>query len=84
MKELLHLFALQFVYYFVVTWNFRVIAQAHYVSIAISDIGVAAVNFTLVRKIANAEGHMARIGYILGGACGSLLATFLTQKYYGQ
>ncbi len=83
MKDLLSFFLLQFLYYFVITWNLRVIAQAHYVSIAISDMGVAAVNFTLVKKVASAETHWARIGYILGGACGSLLATWITKQFYG-
>jgi hypothetical protein len=83
MKELANFFFLQFVYYFVITWNFRVIAQGHYLSIAISDMGIAAVNFTLVRKIASAESNMARAGYILGGAAGSLIATYLTKNIYG-
>ena len=83
MKELGKFFVLQFIYYFVITWNFRVIAQAHYFSIAVSDMCTAAVNFTLIRKIASADSRMARTGYILGGAAGSLLATFITQKLYG-
>lgn len=83
MKEFLRLFALQFVYYFAATWNFRVIAQAHYVSIAISDAGLAAVQFTLIQRIAKAESNLARAGYVLGGVTGSLLATFLTKVVYG-
>jgi len=82
-RQLLNLFCLQFVYYFVATWNLRVVAQAHFVSIAISDAGLAAVNFTLIQRISKAESNMARLGYVVGGVAGSLLATFLTKLVYG-
>lgn len=82
-KEFVRLFALQFVSYFAATWNFRVIAQAHYVSIAVSDAGLAAIQFTLIQRVAKTDNNLARAGYVLGGVSGSLLATFLTQVVYG-
>lgn len=81
--EFLRFFALQFLAYFVSCWNLRVIAQAHYGSIVLSDFVVAAVNFSLIREVAKAETLMARAGFVAGGALGSVLATWLTQRLYG-
>ena len=83
MKELVQFFGLQFVYYFVATWNFRVIAQAHYASILVSDVCMAAVSFTLIRRISKSESTPARAGFVLGGASGSLLAAWVTKMVYG-
>ena len=83
MKELVRFFGLQFVYYFVATWNFRVIAQAHYASILVSDVCLATVSFTLIQRISKSESNTARAGFVLGGASGSLLAAWITKTLYG-
>jgi len=83
MKDVYYLFPLQFLNYFVITWNYRVIAQSHYFSIAASDICIAALNFTIIRRVSKADGRLGQIGYALGGALGSLLATWATTKVYG-
>jgi hypothetical protein len=77
-------FVVQWLAYGLITWNWRMIAQARYGSIFFSDLLYAAVNFALIQKVAKAESRAAWAGYVLGGAVGSVLSTWLTKQVYGQ
>ncbi len=77
-------FAIQCLSYGVFCWNLRVVAQARYLSIFASDLCFAAISFTLIRKVAEAKSGWAQVGYILGGACGSLVSVWITRRLYGQ
>jgi hypothetical protein len=60
------------------------IAQGLYGSIFISDLFYAGVNFALIQKVAKAESRSAWMGYVLGGAVGSVFSTWITKQVYGQ
>jgi hypothetical protein len=77
-------FGAQCLAYGVITWNWRMIAQARYPSIFTSDLLYAAINFSLIQKVAKAESKAAWCGYVLGGAVGSVCAAWITKQVYGQ
>lgn len=70
--------------YAVITWNYRATAQARYAHMFISDMGCAFLGFVLIRKVAEAKSKAAMAGYVLGGACGSLLSAWLSKIVFGQ
>lgn len=77
-------FGVQCLAFGLITWNWRMIAQGRYRSIFVSDLFYSAVNFALIQKVARADSEAAWAGYVLGGAVGSVLATWITKKVYGQ
>lgn len=77
-------FSIQFLSYGIVTWNFRAIAQARYLHLFVSDLGCAYLGYTLLKKIQSTESWVAKAGYVLGGACGSVLSTFITKQIFGS
>lgn len=83
-KEFLFFFALQCLSYGVITWNYRMVAQARYPSIFASDLLCAALGFTAIKRVADAKSHVALAGYMLGGAVGSVVSAWITRKIYGQ
>jgi hypothetical protein len=83
-RTFLFFFAVQFLYYALVCWNVRVIAQARPGGIFISDLCIAAIAFTLIKKVANTDSRVAMAGYVLGGAIGSVISVWITKQVYGQ
>lgn len=77
-------FSVQCLSYGMITWNYRVVAQARYGSIFLSDLACAAITFTLIKRIVDEHSKAAMAGYILGGACGSVFAAWVTKAIYGQ
>jgi hypothetical protein len=77
-------FAVQFLSYAMLCWNYRTVAQARYGGIFLSDLACAAISFTLIKKVANTESRVALIGYVLGGAFGSVVSVWITKQVYGQ
>ncbi len=77
-------FAVQFVSYALITWNYRSIAQGRISAVFASDLCFAAVNFTLIKRVAKAECPWAMAGYVLGGACGSVASVVVTKWAYGS
>jgi hypothetical protein len=77
-------FAIQALAYAVACWNIRAVAQARYGPIALSDMSCAALQWTLIRRIGEARSRWAQAGYILGGACGSLVSVWITRQVFGQ
>jgi hypothetical protein len=83
-KQFVAFFLIQALSYGVVCWNFRAVAQARYGSIGVSDMLCAAISWTLIKRIGEAKSHWAQAGFILGGACGSLLSVWITKRVFGQ
>jgi hypothetical protein len=83
-KQFLIFFLIQAISYGVICWNYRAVAQARYFSIGISDMGCAAISWTLIKRIGEAKSYWAQAGYILGGACGSLVSVWITKRIFGQ
>lgn len=84
MKEFARFFAIQFVMYGLITWNYRMVAQANYAGIGLSDGIIAYLNFSVIKKVGEAKSRHAHAGYVLGGIVGSVLAAYLTKLIYGQ
>lgn len=84
MREFAFFFFAQALSYAVITWNFRATAQARYAHMFISDMGCAFLGFTLIKKVAETKSRVAMTGYVLGGACGSLLSAWVSKAVFGQ
>ncbi len=77
-------FALQFVSYGLICWNYRAVARGWVGNVVISDLLFAALSFTLIKKVAEAKDGAAMWGYIAGGACGSAVSVLLTKYLWGS
>lgn len=85
MTDFLKFFAVQCVQYFLITANYRAIAQGSYAWTAGTDFMFAGINFMLIKKIADSDkNRWAWAGYTLGGVVGSLGAIYLTKLVYGK
>ena len=58
-------------------------AQVRYPSIIASDLMVAALNFLVIKKVAETKCKIAMAGYVLGGMAGSVLSVWITTKFFG-
>lgn len=83
-RQFLFFFAVQFLNYAMLCWNYRSVAQARFGNIFVSDLACAAISFTLIKKVANTDSRAAMAGYILGGAFGSVVSVWITKMVYGQ
>lgn len=85
MRELLRFFCLQYVVCAMVTWNTRALARADVPNTIVSDIAFSLVNFTIIKKIADAEhSYWAMAGYLLGNVLGSLTTIYITRYFWGS
>src|ERR1041384_4883579 len=82
-SEFCKFFLVQCLMYGLMTWNFRSVAQGRYLNIGASDLLVALIGFKLIKGVGEANTNAAWLGYALGGATGSLLATYLTKSVFG-
>lgn len=76
------LFAIQFLHYFITTFNYRAIAEVRYVETFVTDICIAALVFVAIQRVALATTYGERIAYILGGAIGALTALWVTTLWF--
>ena len=75
----LELFVIQFSVYFILTLNYRAIATINYAGTFVTDLIVAALSFTSIRRVAAVTTTAEdRVGYMLGGGCGALVALWLS------
>ena len=86
LREFALFFGIQFLFYGLLCWNYRAIAQARYASVGLSDLCCAATSFTLIKMIADPDkkSKWAFSGYVLGGACGSLFSVWMSKGVFGQ
>jgi len=76
-------FGLQFLFYFLVTLNFRAIAQARYGWTILTDALISAAQFWIISKVGrSADSLVALCGFICGGAGGSSLGIYLSKKVF--
>lgn len=80
----LFFFGAQALNYAVVTWNYRAVAQARYRHLFASDLVCAGIGFLLIKQVARTDSAAALAGYVLGGACGSVTATWVTKRLWGE
>ncbi len=59
-------------------------AQARFVHIFASDMIAAFLGFTLIKRVAETKSRASLAGYVLGGACGSVLSAYVTTLVFGQ
>jgi hypothetical protein len=83
MKRAAAMFALNFVLYLFLVWNYRAVAQARYGDAAASDMLIAMLGFTAVKRIAEATTLGERVGYILGGGAAAVVGIWLTVHRFG-
>ena len=84
MKQFCLFFVVQFLYYGLLTWNYRSIAAGYVPSVFVSDLLCAAVSFSLIKRVAEARTRTAMAGYVLGGAVGSVVSIAATKAIYGK
>jgi hypothetical protein len=76
------MFCIQLIQYFLITVNYRAVAQGRYGATFMSDLAIAANGYMLIHFVANSTGLLAFSGYALGGAFGSVLAIWVTKKWF--
>jgi len=81
--QFLVFFGAQFLAFSILCWNYRAIAKAGYLGIGLSEMLYLGLNFSLIQYISKAEGWAARLGYMLGGTCGSLFSVWILTTYFG-
>lgn len=77
-------FLVQCLSYGMLCWNYRAVAQARFVSIFVSDLACAFIGFSLIKYVAGTKSGVARAGYVLGGAIGSVISVYITKVIFGQ
>jgi hypothetical protein len=81
MKQGVILFAVQFILNFVGTVNMRATAQGDYLWTIITDLMIAFLGFTAIKKIAEkGDGVQKLIGFIIGAVTGSVLGIYISKK----
>jgi hypothetical protein len=63
--------------------NFRMVAKGSYVGTALSDACIAWWNFTIVKRIHEANTRFEKLVYVLGRVTGSLIALKFTMLIGG-
>lgn len=72
------LFVAQFLTYGVFTWNARAIAHMAYRQAFLSDLLFGFLTYETIKLIGEGKTKVERVGYALGGACGSLVSMWVT------
>lgn len=80
-KDFLTFFVLQGAQFLVVVVNNRAFNHLQYVWAASTDAAFCLLSWTIWKKIAEAEGVWAKMGYVAGGTTGSLLGMWLTRMW---
>jgi hypothetical protein len=83
MRDFWFFFAVQFLAYGLFCWNARAIAFAWIGNIAMSDAAIGAINFLVIKKVAEAKSRSAMAGYVIGGVAGSIVSVLLTKHLLG-
>jgi len=80
------MFIVQVINWSLLCINIRAVAHANYLQIALTDFTIASINFFVIKKIAKEENETRAqwLGYSIGGVCGSILGTFISQLLLGK
>ena len=74
--------AVQIVAFSILCINIRAVAQADYLTTAVSDGLVAAINFFVIKRISQTEDSINQwIGYIVGSVIGSMLGIYISKNF---
>lgn len=83
-KRFCIMFAAQFVLYGMLCWNYRAVAKAWIPEVVVSDGLIAAMNFTLIKRMVKDESKSGLAGYVIGGMSGSAVSVALTKYLWGS
>lgn len=81
MRGALLLGALQAVNFLIVAVNMRAVAHARYLWVALTDLAICALNFTIIKRVAEASTVDEFVGYAIGGVCGALAGVWLSRHW---
>lgn len=81
-RSVLELAAIQFCSYFILTFNYRAVAEVSYVGTFITDVMIATLSFSSIKRVAQAETWHERVGYVIGGSIGAFIALFLSTYFF--
>jgi hypothetical protein len=77
-RHVLELAAIQFLSYFILTMNYRAIAEISYIGTAVTDLALGWLTFWSIKRVMSATSGKEQVAYIIGGVIGSLSALFLS------
>lgn len=85
-KEFAILFAVQFLGYCIVCISYIALAKGSYLITFCTDITCGLNSYFVIRRIsasADNKNPLGLVGYTLGGACGSMLAIWISKTLLG-
>jgi hypothetical protein len=74
----------QLLTYFLFSVNARALAQGRMVWTFFTDLIYASISYFVIRRVSQNQSAFGQIGFVMGGAWGSVLAIALTKKLFGQ
>ncbi len=84
MKNCLIIGFMNFTAYLLLIYNYRAVAQGRYIESIISDGLIAAMGFSMLKKIGAANTVEERIAFITGGIIASGVGIWITKFLFGQ
>lgn len=81
-RATLELAVVQFLSYFIVTFNYRAVAEVSYVGTFVTDILIAALTFASIRRVVSATTRHEQVAYVVGGCIGAQVALFLSTYFF--
>lgn len=81
MKQALILGLLMTINYLVIAVNMRAVAHIQYEWIAATDALLCIINFSVIKRVAEAKTLIDRICYAVGGTVGALLGVWLSRSW---
>jgi len=84
MKPAISLFLMNFIVYLVLVFNYRAVAQGRYAESIISDMIIAFLGFTIVKKISTATTKIEHAAMVISGGAASFLGIYITRMWFNQ
>lgn len=81
MKDFTVFAAMQSINFVVITVNYRAVAHQQYAWAIATDGMICLLGWSLLKRLTEANGWLARGGYICGGMAGSALGMWLTRVW---
>jgi hypothetical protein len=83
MNRAVELGALNWLSYFLLTWDYRVVAQGNYFWAVCTSITLGMLAFSVIKRISEAKGRVEEIGYVIGGTLGTVFGIFTSKLILG-